>query len=383
MESIRQIRVPQLVRIKPGALDRLGIYLQRAGYKRVWMLTSPLPEPIMEQSKKAVTPYVEDAQWLIIDGNSFEDVIKLFGQLPKKLDAIVGVGGGKALDSAKYLAFLARLPYIAVPTSLSNDGFCSPQSSLTMLANLQVAQQELNTDTTQQNPAASTTGQNKTLAEPCSARRRSLPAAMPQGVVLDVSVCLGAPKILWLSGVGDLVSKLTAVVDWKLAFHNNGETVDDLAALLSDATVKQFLSSPNFNTNGLTDLGTALMLNGIAMEICGSSRPTSGSEHLISHALDALSCRPRLHGLQVGMATYIISLLQERGANETINKLFEQTGFWEEIKKDPFLKTEWLQAVEQAPSIKNGFYTILSSRNCLPEVQKIIETDPALRGCFV
>ncbi len=46
----------------------------------------------------------------------------VFTCLPKRVKAIVGLGGGKALDVAKYVAFLVRLPYYAVPTSLSNDG---------------------------------------------------------------------------------------------------------------------------------------------------------------------------------------------------------------------------------------------------------------------
>jgi glycerol dehydrogenase-like iron-containing ADH family enzyme len=38
---------------------------------------------------------------------------------------------------------------------------------------------------------------------------------MPFGVILDTDVCLDAPEILWHSGVGDLISKFTAVADWK------------------------------------------------------------------------------------------------------------------------------------------------------------------------
>ena len=60
----------------------------------------------------------------------------------------------------------------------------------------------------------------------------------------DTESALGAPEPLWWSGVGDLVAKVTAVADWKLAFHARGEPIDDFAALLSDATVHQFLSQP-------------------------------------------------------------------------------------------------------------------------------------------
>jgi glycerol-1-phosphate dehydrogenase [NAD(P)+] len=75
-------------------------------------------------------------------------------------------------------------------------------------------------------------------------KRRSLPAALPFGVVIDTAVCRDAPRVLTLSGVGDLVAKFTAVRDWKLAFDAVGEPVDDFAALMSDGTIYSFLAHP-------------------------------------------------------------------------------------------------------------------------------------------
>ena len=124
------------------------------------------------------------------------------------------------------------------------------------------------------------------------------------------------------------------------------------------------------------------MLNGIAMEVCGSSRPASGSEHLISHALDALSARPRLHGLQVGVASYICSRLQGQGTG-LIAGAFDRTGFWAGIRADPIPRADWLEAVRRAPTIKPDRYTILSDRPCLDEVAAMIDADPRLRGCFL
>ena len=348
MNISRRIAVPGLVRIKKNALSRLGIYLTRGEHTQVAMVVSAgLPETIRATVNTGLAQEgVATVQWFEIDKNDFETVAEFFAHMPNTLHAVVGLGGGKALDMAKYLAFLAQKPYYAVPTSLSNDGFCSPMASLTI-----------------------------------QGRRRSLAAALPHGVVIDVDVCLNAPRILWLSGVGDLVSKFSAVFDWKLAFHHKGELVEDLAALLSDASVYQFLANPAFTPQGLTQLGTALMLNGIAMEICGSSRPASGSEHLISHSLDEISTRPRLHGLQVGMATYITCRLQGQQA-DTIDQVFQSTGFWDAVRTDPFSREEWLAAVALAPSIKENFFTVLSTRQCLSEVHAILE-EPVLDGCFV
>jgi glycerol-1-phosphate dehydrogenase [NAD(P)+] len=326
----------------------MGIYAERHAFMRVKLFFSrDFDEQLMARLTRSLQlRNIQILQKTAVESISFEKVTELFRQSPANADAIIGFGGGKALDVAKYLAFLFRLPYLSVPTSLSNDGFCSPQSSLTV-----------------------------------GDSRRALPSAMPFGVILDTAVCLDAPEILWHSGVGDLVSKFTAVTDWKMAFHAIGTPVDDFAALLSDASVHQFLGRPKRDLEGMRLLGTALLLNGISMSICGSSRPVSGSEHLISHALDRVSKRPRLHGVQVGVATYLMSLLQGQNS-ERIAELFDRTGFWQTIARDPFDRLEWLEAARVAPSIKSDFYTVLSSRDCLPEIKTALHSDPTLCGCF-
>lgn len=344
----RQTAIPSLVRVKPGALDRLGIYAERHAFRQVGVYFSAdlMPEFLERLTASLAARRISLVQQISVTSASFEEACGHFEALPPGLDALIGLGGGKALDVAKYVAHLSRLPCLAVPTSLSNDGICSPQSSLTV-----------------------------------SGRRRSLPAGMPFGVIIDTAVCLGAPEVLWLSGVGDLAAKFPAVADWKLAFHAVGEPVDDFAALLSDASVYQFIGRAVRDLEGVRLLGTTLMLNGISMAICGSSRPASGSEHLISHALDGLSQRPRLHGLQVGVASYLVSLLQGHNA-EIIARLFDAAGFWRAVEADPFDRGEWLEAARRAPSIKADFYTVLSTRDCLPEIEQALETDSRLRRCF-
>jgi glycerol-1-phosphate dehydrogenase [NAD(P)+] len=343
-----RVAIPTLVRIKPEALARAGVYLSRFGHSRVAVfLSEGLSGPLAEGLRASLAAAsVEAVAWQDVASHAFEDTVAQFVRLPRSATAVVGCGGGKALDVAKYVAFLARLPYFAVPTSLSNDGFCSPQVSLTI-----------------------------------QGKRRSLAAGMPFGVVVDTRVCAHAPRVLTLSGIGDLAAKFTAVSDWKLAFHQAGEVVDDFAALLSDGAAYAFLGRPELDQEGLRLLATSLMFNGIAMEVCGSSRPASGSEHLISHALDESSARPRLHGLQVGVAAYLMSLLQQQNS-EVIGRLFEQTGFWAAVASDRFSTAEWLQAVRRAPAIKPHYYTVLSTRDTIPEVVDALANDRWLKGCF-
>jgi glycerol-1-phosphate dehydrogenase [NAD(P)+] len=347
-DFVARVGIPRFVRIKPGAMDRLGIYARRHQHRRIRVIVSAglVPAIVARAADSLAQHGAELIEQVEVGEASFEAASELFGGLSAGVQAVIGLGGGKALDVAKYVAFLAGLPYYAVPTSLSNDGFCSPQSSLTL-----------------------------------GDRRRSLTAALPFAVVVDTEVCQGAPEILWWSGIGDLASKVTAIFDWKLAYHRTGEPVDDFAALLSDATVHQFLSRPARDLEGLQLLGTALMLNGISMAMSGSSRPASGSEHLISHALDAILEHPRPHGLQVGLATYVVSQLQGQGT-ERIADAFDRTDFWRGLRADPIPRDAWLDAVKKAPSVKADRFTILSDRDCTAEVATMIDVDPRLCGCF-
>ncbi|MBF0521583.1 MAG: iron-containing alcohol dehydrogenase family protein [Candidatus Omnitrophica bacterium] len=344
------IVIPTLVRIKPGALDRLGVYAKRNQFNNIVLFYSKeLDAALIERVNQSMgRESIDVLQHIEISSSSFEHAEKIFQSLPHKTNAIIAFGGGKALDVAKYVAFLSRLPYIAVPTALSNDGFCSPQCSLDF-----------------------------------QGKKRSLPAAMPYGVVIDTEVCLNAPKILWISGIGDLVSKITAVYDWKIAYKKKGTQLDDFSALLSDATVFQLMAKPDHDLEGMRLLGTALMLNGIAMEICGSSRPASGSEHLISHALDLISKKPHLHGIQVGTSTYIMSQLQGCRGTDRIAKVFDTIGFWDAVKADPFIRSEWLEAFKIAPTIKSDFYTILSEKDYTQDFIRILDNDSRLQGVFV
>lgn len=345
---IPTISLPALLRIKPGVLGRLGIYLAREEFRAISLFVSEgiLPSILSEIESSLNKQGISVASSEIVSDSTAENALLLLGRLPLDIKAVVGVGGGKALDVAKFVSHLANRPYIAVPTSLSNDGFCSPQASLTL-----------------------------------NGRRKSIGARLPYGVVVDTQICLNAPRSLWLSGIGDLVAKLTAVYEWKAAFHAQGEPVNDLAALLSDATVWQFLSRPVHDLEGMRLLATALMLNGISMEICGSSRPASGSEHLISHALDEISRRPRWHGVQVGMATYLMSTIIDEHSNE-IRKLLAETGFIELVQQDPFDVEEWRAAIWKAPSIKPHYYSLLNTHGVQEKLIQSLTNDPYLAGCF-
>jgi glycerol-1-phosphate dehydrogenase [NAD(P)+] len=145
----------------------------------------------------------------------------------------------------------------------------------------------------------------------------SLPAAMPIGVIVDLDVVMAAPKRYLRAAGGDLLSNLSATSDWRhVVARGDGPRMNDIAFHLSRNSAETLVHwrgcdvrDPDFVRN----LIIAQIYSGIAMSIAGTSRPCSGPEHLISHALDELALTPNvLHGVQVGSAClFTLHLLGE------------------------------------------------------------------------
>ena len=118
------------------------------------------------------------------------------------------------------------------------------------------------------------------------------------------------------------------------------------------------------------------------MEIAGDSSPASGAEHLISHALDKFLEKPELHGVQVGIATYIMAKVQNH-RSERITKILKETGFFEYVKNLKMKKEDFKKAVDIAPSIKRGRYTYIHVKENQELAKKIIDTDEILNDILI
>lgn len=132
----------------------------------------------------------------------------------------------------------------------------------------------------------------------------------------------------------------------------------------------------------LKELVDSLAMSGIANEIAGSSAPTSGSEHLISHALDKILETPQLHGIQVGIATYIMSKVQNHRYIR-VQTVLEETGFLAYAKTLGMRKADFLEAIELAPSIKPHRHTYLHEEQYREAAKKLVLTDEVLNKILV
>ena len=123
----------------------------------------------------------------------------------------------------------------------------------------------------------------------------------------------------------------------------------------------------------------ALVMSGVAMEVAGSSRPASGSEHLISHAYDShRGATPSLHGLQVGVATPGDHLAagqpRARDRRQGARRRPASSAFMTENRLD---RAAFLEAVHLAPTIKPGYHTVLSQPGAVERLQAHLKNDPS------
>ncbi len=348
-----EIQIPTLLRIKPNTLYKLGKYLRRNGFHKIALFYG---EGIQAMLGQTIDISLDSSEIKVtgietVSGNDIESVVTSAFALPRAADAIVAVGGGMAVDYAKYAGFLTGKPVIAVPTALSNDGFASPGASLKV-----------------------------------DGRRTSCPARIPYGVVLDTAVIATSPPRFMFSGIGDLLSKYSAVHDWKLSYWETGEQVNDFAVLIALQSVENLVHHPDKSIDDLDFIklmAGALVMSGVAMEVSGSSRPASGSEHLISHAYDKVAATPSMHGLQVGLASIATMWLQGHPQLEAVMRVLAETGFIHFVKENPLDREAFLEAIRVAPSIKEGYYTILTPRGNVAKLVEFVSESPVWNGLLV
>jgi glycerol-1-phosphate dehydrogenase [NAD(P)+] len=350
---VTEIQVPTLLRNKPNTLYKLGKYLRRNGFHRIALYYGEGMQQMLGQTVDISldSSEIKVTGTEVVTGHDIENVIASAFSLPRRTDAIVAVGGGMAIDYAKYAGFLARKPVIAVPTALSNDGFCSPGASLKV-----------------------------------AGRRISCPARLPFGVVLDTAVIARSPARFTFSGIGDLLTKYSAVADWKLAYWETGEQVNDFAVLIALQSVDNLVNHPDKSIADLDFIklmAGALVMSGVAMEVTGSSRVASGSEHLISHAYEKVAAAPSTHGVQVGVACIGTMWLQENPRLEQVMSVMAETGFIHYVKQNPLDRDAFIEAIRLAPSMKEGYYTILTPAENVERLVEFVQTSPVWDGLLV
>ena len=199
-------------------------------------------------------------------------------------DSIIAVGGGIINDLCKVFGYDTGRPQIIVGTAPSMDGFASNSSSMVV------------------------DGVKSTLYNRC-----------PQAIVLDTEIMAKAPmRMLW-AGFGDMIAKYISVCEWRIANIVIGEYYCPHVAALMRGALKKIMDAaegiPTRDPDAIGAVAEGLVLGGFAMSFARVSRPASGLEHYFSHMWDMLALErgtaADLHGIQVGVGTYLTMLIYE------------------------------------------------------------------------
>lgn len=324
----RMLNAPLWIDVRRGAVERLGDLLadhRISGGGHVAVAVGP---GLGERIARLVMPKLGNAALFTVPGCTLDAAVDLAKEVRAgSYDAVVGIGGGKTIDVAKYAASMAGIPMVSVATNLSHDGICSPVSSLEH-----------------------------------DSGKGSFGVSMPLAVVVDLDYVRDAPAPMVRAGVGDVVSNLSAVDDWSLASRVLGEPVDGMAVTFARSAAEAVLHRPDTVSSDafLTVLAESLVLSGMAMAAAGSSRPCSGGDHEILHAIDQLFPGTSNHGELAGIGALFCSFL--RGDEERLaafSACLAQHGLPRLPGEVGLTEEQFGTAVRHAPATRPGRYTIL------------------------
>ena len=204
-------------------------------------------------------------------------------------EVVYGIGGGLAIDTAKYVASANELPLIAIPTILSTDAFLTDATGVRENGCVQY----LRTKT-------------------------------PDSVIVDMDMLCNAPAAMRVSGAADVLSIATALWDWqeaeKMGENPSGQQVTPQAVAIGETLLQTLLENAREIGSG-TPKGLKLLLDLLCMEVqlcnlCGHSRVEEGSEHYFTYAfekhLTSASSGDILHGELVGLGILLMAALQSQ-----------------------------------------------------------------------
>ena len=275
----------------PGALTDLGSLVKALGGSR----TGVVADAIVQQ---AARPLVEEAlsragvscHWLDFQGECTAQAIEQLTKDARKsgCDAVVGLGGGKTIDTAKGVSMAVQGPLLIAPTIASND---SPTSRLIVVYD-----------------------DAHRLVEVRMLERN------PDAVVVDTAVICGAPARFFAAGMGDALSKRFEAEQCAAAGGKNffgsrplplaralGNRCDTIIRQFGPAALERVRSGLGPDASVEAVVEATVLLSGIAFESGGLS---------LAHALNrGLTAHPQmsraLHGEMVAFGTIVQLVAQD------------------------------------------------------------------------
>ncbi len=193
---------------------------------------------------------------------------------------VVGLGGGTALDTAKFLAWQLGRPLVQIPTITSVDA-----------------------------------GFTDAIGIRDQGTVRYVGTITPEVVVLDIDLIRSAPQRLNRAGIGDILSCHTGLYDWRLAAaHGDGVPWDESLAELGRTLLDELDTAADevgaVSADGVRFLANAYQRIGAACAAAGHSRFEEGSEHFWAYAYEHATGAHLVHGELIAFAVCAMSQLQ-------------------------------------------------------------------------
>jgi glycerol-1-phosphate dehydrogenase [NAD(P)+] len=348
-ESFKKSRTMQLPReivAGHGVLPQISTMVRSFGLKGTGVIVwGPHTRTLAgEQVAQVLSDAGYDLQTCEV-GDATGETVALAKDVAKESKAtfLIGIGGGTKIDIAKLAAHELELPFISVPTSCAHDGVASPRATIKV-----------------------------------DGRIKSFDAQVPLGVLADTAVLIRAPWRFLAAGCADVIANKTAILDWRLAHRLRNEEFSTSAATMAEMSAEAIMADAELLKRNLEEsawmIVRPIIVSGVSMAIAGSSRPASGSEHMVSHALDQIAPGRALHGEQCGVGTVLMMALHGQDWKK-IKKTLESVGAPTTLRQLGITKEQMVEALTTAHRIRPDRYTILGDQGITAEAaERLMET---------
>lgn len=230
---------------------------------------------------------VDSERVIYLRSMEYEQLIALELTLPT-IGLVMGLGGGQAMDAAKYIAWRRKLPLILAPTIVSVDAAVT-------------------------NTIALREGQ----------RVRYTGFVVADAIPVDFAVISQAPAALNRAGIGDLLSIHTALWDWRHAGQNFDETVAAQVTAILEGLDARASSIAACEEEALSFIMQSYVQENTLCLQVGSSQPEEGSEHFLGYNLEYITRRSYVHGQLICLCVYAMARLQHNRP-EWVRSLIER-----------------------------------------------------------
>lgn len=337
---LRAFGSPNLYVQGPGALQELPAIVRRHG-ERVFVVIDPVVAKLIGSLLKRHLSEIHDQCCLAEFGGecTAEEIARLSDQCKAyEPDVIMGVGGGKAIDTAKGVRIEVDRPLIIIPTIASND---SPTSRICVVYTSDHVLSEVRRMTTN-----------------------------PDVVLVDTQVLVQAPARFFVAGVGDAISKKFEAEQCRGAGGLNfyGHNPPYIAQCLADQCFDIILAHAEAALEAVANkqvseafertIEATILLSGLAFENGGLSIP-----HSLTRGLSSIpSLAGSLHGEQVAFGLIVQLILEERPEEylATIYDFYQRIGLPRTLgelgyRGDPEAIVDKIahETIRQAPYIRN------------------------------